>query len=209
MPDKNPKPSSEPIKIGPWTRLSSRLIYENPWISLREDQVLRPDQSPGIYGVVHYKNLAVGVVAIDERDQVILVGQHRYPLDCYCWEIPEGGCLIDKETIAEAAVRELREETGFTAKRWDYLGEFVLSNSTTDEVGHLFLARELIAGPMALDETEEIEVKTLDFLEAFRQAMKGELTESLTVAGLARAKYFLDEEKYLGQNNLSKVKVFP
>jgi 8-oxo-dGTP pyrophosphatase MutT (NUDIX family) len=185
-------------KIGPWTRLSSREIYANPWIRVREDQVLRPDGSPGIYGVVHFKNLAVGVVAIDAEGRVILVGQHRYPLDYYCWEIPEGGCPIGEETLEAAAERELREETGFTASRWDYLGELVLSNSTTDEVAHFYLARELTPGPTHMDATEEIAVKAVDFGEAHRQAMEGEITESLPVAALARARHFLDREKATG-----------
>ncbi len=186
-------PSSK-MKIGPWTRLSSRDTYDNPWIQIREDQVLRPNGSLGIYGVVHYKNLAVGVVALHANGQVILVGQHRYPLNYYSWEIPEGGCLRDKETLEAAAARELREETGYTAKCWDYLGEFILSNSTSDEVGHLFLARELTPGPSQPDSTEEIHVKTMEFEEAWRQAMSGELTESMTIVGLARAKYFLAME---------------
>ncbi len=181
-------------KIGPWTRLTSRAIYTNPWIDVREDQVLRPDGSNGIYGVVHFHNLAVGVVPLDAEGRVILVGQHRYPLDYYSWEIPEGGCLVGKETPEEAASRELREETGFSAKRWDYLGQMVISNSTTDEVAHLFLARDLTAGPTQLEATEDIRVKTMDFEEAYRQAMEGELTESLTITGLARARHFLSKE---------------
>ena len=185
-------------KIGPWTRLSSREIYENPWIHVREDQVLRPDGAPGIYGVIHFKNLAVGVVPIDSQGHVILVGQHRYPRDYYSWEIPEGGCLIGKESLEAAAERELREETGYKASRWDYLGEMVLSNSTTDEVAHFFLARELTPGPTQLDGTEVIRVKSTPFEEAHQQAMEGAITESLTVGALARAKYFLDQEKANG-----------
>jgi ADP-ribose pyrophosphatase len=193
----NEASENEPIvnKIGPWTRLASKTVYENPWIHVREDQVLRPDQSPGIYGVIHYKNLAIGVVPIDALGRVVLVGQHRYPRNFYSWEIPEGGCLIGKESIASAAERELREETGFVAARWDYLGEFELSNSTSDEIGYLFLARDLTAGPTEFEVTEDINVKHVDFQEAYRQAMEGELNESMTVAAIARAKYFLDKEK--------------
>jgi 8-oxo-dGTP pyrophosphatase MutT (NUDIX family) len=183
-----------PEKIGPWTRLRGREVYENPWIRVREDEVLRPDGAPGIYGTVHFKNLAVAVVAIDAQGRVILVGQHRYPFDRYFWELPEGGCPIGRETPLEAAKRELREETGFAAGRWDGLGTLELSNSCTDELGHLFLARDLTAGEMDPDGDEELAVKAVDFAEAWRMAMAGELTESLTVAALARARWFLDRE---------------
>jgi 8-oxo-dGTP pyrophosphatase MutT (NUDIX family) len=184
-----------PDKIGPWTRLSSRDLYENPWIHLREDKVLTPMGSPGIYGVVHFKNLAIAVVPIDAQGRVILVGQHRYPFDRYFWEIPEGGCPIGLETPLDAGRRELREETGYAAARWDDLGDIVLSNATTDETGRLFLARELTPGSAEPDPTEKIAVRHLDFQEAWRMAMEGEITESLTVAALARARHFLERER--------------
>jgi 8-oxo-dGTP pyrophosphatase MutT (NUDIX family) len=183
-----------PGKIGPWTRLRRREIYDNPWIRVREDDVLRPDGTPGIYGTVHFKNLAVAVVPIDGQGRVILVGQHRYPFDRYFWELPEGGCPLGRETPLEAAIRELREETGYTAARWDTLGTLELSNACTDEIAHLFLARGLTAGEMDPDGDEQLEVKSMDFAEAWRMAMEGGLTESLTVSALARARWFLDRE---------------
>ncbi|MDB5047277.1 MAG: nudF 2 [Fibrobacteres bacterium] len=181
-------------KIGPWTRISGREVYDNPWIRVREDQVLHPDGSPGIYGTIHFKNIAIGVVALDDQGRVILVGQHRYPFDRYFWEIPEGGCPIGLETPEAAAVRELREETGYTAARWDYLGTLELSNSTTDEIAHMYLARDLSPGPAQPDASEEIAVKAMDFREAYRMSMEGGITESITVAAIARAKHFLDRE---------------
>ena len=184
-----------PGKIGPWTRLRGREIYDNTWIRVREDDVLRPDGSPGIYGTVHFKNLAVAVVPIDAQGHVILVGQHRYPLDRYCWEVPEGGCPLGRERPGETAERELREETGYRAARWDYLGSLDLSNACTDEVGHLFLARDLEPGPPKPDADEQLDVKEVDFGEAWRMAMEGEITESLTVAALSRARHFLEREK--------------
>src|SRR5262245_61579297 len=129
----------------PWTRLSRRTTYENPWITVYEDQVLRPDGQPGIYGMVHFKNLAVGVVALDDQDRVLLVGQYRYTLDRYSWEIPEGGAPAGEEPLA-AAQRELREETGCTASRWRELLRAHLSNSVSDELAILFLAQDLSAG---------------------------------------------------------------
>lgn len=185
-------------RLGPWTQLSVRETYDNPWIRVREDGILRPDGSPGIYGVIHYKNLAIGVVAIDAQGRVILVGQHRYPFDHYTWEIAEGGCPVGTEDPEVAAERELREETGYTAARWDYLGTMEVSNSTSDELAHFYLARELTPGPAEPDETEELAIKLLDFDQAYRQAMEGGLTESLTVAGLARAHYFLACERREG-----------
>lgn len=181
-------------KIGPWTKLSSRQVYENPWIRVREDQVLHPDGKPGIYGVVHFRNLAVGVVPLDARGDVILVGQFRYAMNGYAWEIPEGGCP-EASPPEETAARELREETGYTAARWDYLGCMALSNSATDEVAHFFLARELTPGESDPESSEELAVKTVPFEEAWRMAMEGELTESLTVGALARARHFLEREK--------------
>src|SRR5215218_5146951 len=123
----------------PWRMLDSRRVYENPWISVREDSVIRPDGEPGIYGVVHYKNTAVGVVPVED-DHVYLVGQYRYPLECYSWEIPEGGCPEGEDTL-EAARRELKEETGLEAGSWSKLGEAFLSNSVADEHAVWYLAR--------------------------------------------------------------------
>src|SRR5918998_3074540 len=113
--------------INPWLTVSSRRVYDNPWITIREDQVIRPDGEPGIYGVVHFKNIAVGVLAV-EGEFVYLVGQYRYPLDSYSWEIPEGGCPEGEDPL-DAARRELEEETGLRARRWEKMGEAHLSNS--------------------------------------------------------------------------------
>lgn len=187
-------PGREGEKLGPWTRLSSRPVYENPWIRVREDRVLRPDGSPGIYGVVHFRNLAVGVVPLDAEGRVTLVGQYRYPLRAYSWEIPEGGCPEGEDPL-EAAKRELREETGCTAARWDFLGTVALSNSATDEVGYLWLARELTEGSADPEPGEELSVRKAAWEEAWRLAMAGELADSLTVMGMARARHFLDRER--------------
>lgn len=182
-----------PERRGPWTRLSSRPIYENPWITVREDQVLRPDGSPGIYGVVHFRNLAVGVVALDPEGRVILVGQYRYTLGFRSWEIPEGGCPEGEEPLA-AAARELEEETGYRAARWDDLGTAALSNSATDEVARMYLARGLTPGKAHPEPTEDLEVAAVSWEEAWRLAMEGEAVDAITVIALARARRLLDLE---------------
>jgi 8-oxo-dGTP pyrophosphatase MutT (NUDIX family) len=175
--------------------MESRFIYHNPWIHVREDKVLRPQGDGGVYGVVEFTNLAIGVVAVNPAGEVVLVGQHRYPLDYYSWEIPEGGCPKKSDTPEKAAARELREETGLEATRWNYLGCLALSNSVTDEITHLFLARDLIPGPPSPDPTEILEIKWLSLDEACRQVLEGEITESISIAGLLRARHFLQREK--------------
>lgn len=186
-----PPPPETPQEVGPWKRIASQAIYSNPWIHLREDKVLQPDGKPSIYGVVQYRNTAIGVVALDAQNQTVLVGQHRYPLDYYSWEIPEGGCLPDRETALEAAQRELHEEAGATAKQWNYLGCFTLSNSVSDEIAHLYLARDLTVGTAEPEPTEILCQKWIPFAEACRMAMEGEINESLSIVALARAQHFL------------------
>jgi 8-oxo-dGTP pyrophosphatase MutT (NUDIX family) len=174
----------------PWRRLSSRPIYENPWIKVREDQVVRPDGNPGIYGVVEFQNRAIGVVPLAANGDTFLVGQYRYTLDVYSWEIPEGGGPMH-ETPLEAAQRELREETGIMAACWTYLGEAHLSNSATDEVGYVFLAEDLTIGPAEPDGTEELGLRRLSLDEAVQMALTGEISDALAVIGLLRADHFL------------------
>jgi 8-oxo-dGTP pyrophosphatase MutT (NUDIX family) len=166
----------------PWRTLSSRLVYDNPWISVREDEVVRPDGEPGIYGVVHYKNVAIGVLAIEE-EHVYLVGQYRYPLERYSWEIPEGGCPEGEEPL-RAAQRELREETGLEATRWRMLGEAHLSNSVSDEYAVWFLATGLARGEARPEGTENLEVRRVPLREALGMALEGEITDALSVLAL-------------------------
>src|SRR5262245_21053560 len=129
----------------PWTRLSRRVAYENKWIRVYHDDVRRPDGQPGIYGVVHFLHRAIGVIPLDADDRVLLVGQYRYPLDLYSWEIPEGGAPLDEDPLA-GAQRELKEETGYREKRWTKLGVAQLSNSVTDEEVVYYVAEELEPG---------------------------------------------------------------
>ncbi|HVF08370.1 MAG TPA: NUDIX hydrolase [Actinomycetota bacterium] len=169
----------------PWTRLSRELVYENGWIQVFHDEVRRPDGSPGVYGVVHPRTHAVGVVAMDERDRVLLVGQYRYTLGRYSWEIPEGGVARGNDLLA-GAQRELAEETGFSAQHWTELLRFSLSNSTTDETGALYLATGLVAGEAHPDETEELAVRWLAFDQALAQVRSGELFDCMTQMGIMR-----------------------
>ncbi|RUL85719.1 NUDIX domain-containing protein [Tautonia sociabilis] len=180
------RPDPDPAAAGnPWTIRSSRIVYDNPWITVREDQVLRPDGRPGIYGVVHFKNRAIGVLPVEEDGSVWLVGQHRYPLDSYSWEIPEGGGPID-EPPEETARRELLEETGLSADRLELIGTMHLSNSVSDEYGYIFRATGLTRGRSSPEGTERIEVRLVSWDEARAMLDRGEITDSLSVVALLR-----------------------
>ena len=169
----------------PWRRRSRQLVYENSWVSVLHDEVDRPDGQPGIYGVVHFLNHAVAIVAIDERDRVALVGQWRSTIDAYSWELPEGGVPPDEAPL-DGARRELREETGLSAGSWSEIGKVAVSNSVTDELGTIFLATGLVAGDSSPDGTEDLRVRWVDFEAALAMIDAGEITDLLTIAGLER-----------------------
>jgi 8-oxo-dGTP pyrophosphatase MutT (NUDIX family) len=169
----------------PWRRLSRRAVYDNEWITVWHDEVIRPDGQPGIYGVVHFANLAVGAVVIDDADRVLLVGQHRYTLGAYSWEIPEGG-VPRAEKPLDGARRELREETGVDAAEWHELARLHLSNSVTDEAAVLFLATGVSHGEADPDGTEDLEVRWVPFAEALAMTLDGRITDALSVAGIQR-----------------------
>ncbi|MDX2304189.1 MAG: NUDIX hydrolase [Microscillaceae bacterium] len=169
----------------PWQTISTKPIYENPWISVREDQVINPSGNPGIYGVVHFKNKAIGVIPVDEEGYTYLVGQYRYALEEYSWEIPMGGGPIGID-ILESAKRELKEETGFTAALWTNVARIHTSNSVTDEEGFVFLAQELTAGETEFEDTEDLQIKKIHLREALDMVMNNEITDSITVAGILK-----------------------
>jgi 8-oxo-dGTP pyrophosphatase MutT (NUDIX family) len=169
----------------PWRRHSRGVAYENAWITVWHDEVTRPDGGAGVYGVVHFRSIAVGVVPIDEHDEVTLVGQHRYTLDAWSWEIPEGGVPFGEDPL-DGARRELREETGIEAADWREIGRFHLSNSVSDEAAVAYVASGLTTGVASPDETEALEVTRVPFAEALAMTLDGRITDALSVLALQR-----------------------
>ncbi|MBS1506459.1 MAG: NUDIX hydrolase [Bacteroidetes bacterium] len=169
-----------------WTTLSSKEIYENPWIKLEEDQVINPAGGKGIYGKIHFKNKAIGVIPLDENNNTWLVGQHRYVLNEWSWEIPEGGGPFNKTSL-ESAQRELLEETGLTADRWTEILRAHLSNSVSDEVSYIFLAQGLKEGDHEREATEaDMKVWKLPFRDALTMVLEGKITDSMSVMGILK-----------------------
>ena len=174
-------------KRGPWTCLSEKTAYESPWIKVSHHDVINPGGNPGQYGVVHFKNLALGVIVLDDDMNTWIIGQYRYPLDKYTWEIPEGGGKHDVDPL-ESAKRELAEEAGIVAKRWDLILSMHLSNSATDEYGHIYLARDIDFVPPQPDDDEQLEIRKLPFDAFYSMVERGEITDSLTVAAALKIK---------------------
>lgn len=170
----------------PWKKVCSKKVYDNPWITLTEDKVITPGGTDGIYGTVSFKNLAVGIIPIDKEGYTYLVGQYRYPLNEYSWEIPMGGGLLN-DTPLDSAKRELKEETGLTANTWDELLKIHTSNAVTDETGYIFIAQDLEQGESEPEDTEELQVKKVSLKEAYNMAMEGKITDSLSLAGILKA----------------------
>jgi 8-oxo-dGTP pyrophosphatase MutT (NUDIX family) len=180
-----PVACDDAVVEGRFVRRSRRVAYENPWITVWHDDVTRPDGSDGIYGVVHFANLAAGVVALDDEDRIVLVGQHRYTLDEDSWEIPEGGVPAD-EDVLEGARRELHEETGVEAASWQELGRYALSNSVTDEWAVLYLATDLRLGEAHPDPTEALHLRWVPFEDAVAMTVDGRITDVMSVVAIQR-----------------------
>lgn len=174
----------------PWKILSTRDVYDNSWIKVTEFGVINPSGGKGIYGTVHFKNLAIGILALDERLNTWLVGQYRFPAEKYSWEIPEGGCPMNMVPL-EGAKKELIEETGLIANSWEVLLEMDLSNSVTDEHAIVFLAYDLEQHKSSPEETEELVVRKLPFDEAYNMVEDGTITDAISVAAIMKVKLML------------------
>jgi 8-oxo-dGTP pyrophosphatase MutT (NUDIX family) len=168
----------------PWKTISGEEKYNNPWITVTEYQVINPGGGRGIYGKVHFKNKAIGIIVVDKDLNTWLVGQFRYTLNEWSWEIPEGGGTKDQSPI-EAAKRELMEETGMKAAKWTQILRFHTSNSVTDEEGFIFLAEDIEPGESHLEETEaDLKVWKLPLRDAIDMVAAGKITDSLSVMAL-------------------------
>ena len=178
----------------PWTILQQKEVYENKWIGLTEYDVLNPSGGKGIYGKVHFKQLAIGIVPLDEALNTYLIGQYRFTIDRYSWEIPAGGGPFDEDPV-EAAKRELLEEAGLRASEWTQIITMHLSNSVTDEYGMIYLARGLSQHQSEPEDTEELVIKKLPFEEAYDMVQKGIITDGPSVMGILQVKLLLLQNK--------------
>ncbi len=173
-----------PKKVGDWTELERDTVYDNAWIQVQHSKILNPNGGEGIYGKVHFKNLAIGILAITEKEEIYLVGQDRFPFNgAFSWEIIEGGGPLNDDPL-DSAKRELKEETGLIAESWEMVQEMHLSNSVSDEVSKLFIARDLKEGEATPDATEKLQIKKLPFQEALQMVLNGEIKDSISVAGI-------------------------
>jgi 8-oxo-dGTP pyrophosphatase MutT (NUDIX family) len=182
------------MEANPWKSLSAKVHYENRWIRVVEHQVVNPSGGQGIYGVVHFKHIAVGIVPWEDG-YIWLVGQYRFPLDRYSWEIPEGGGLLSEDPLATAQ-RELKEETGMTADHWEIIVKMDLSNSVSDEEGIVYLARGLHSGEAQPEETERLTVKKVTLAEALAMVERDEIRDSLSVAAIYKMMILSAQQKF-------------
>jgi len=176
----------------PWTTISKKEVYDNPWIKVEEHQVITPNQKKGIYGKVIFKNLAIGILPLDENVYTWLVGQYRYTVDEYAWEIPMGGGPAD-QTALESAKRELKEETGLKANEWTELLKIHTSNSVTDEVGYVYLAKDLTQGEPEFDDTEDLKIWHLPFQEAYQMVLDGQITDAISMVAILKTAVLLEK----------------
>ena len=178
----------------PWTTLDKKLVYESPWIGVSHHNVLNPAGKPGTYSVVHFKNFAIGVLPLDENFNTWIVGQYRYPFNLFTWEIPEGGGQLNIDPL-ESAKRELEEECGIIADKFTFIQHMQLSNSATDEVAYLYIAQGLSFTKSQPGDDEELHVKKIHFDTLYEMVLKGEVTDSLTVAAVLKTKLLMLEGK--------------
>jgi 8-oxo-dGTP pyrophosphatase MutT (NUDIX family) len=182
------------MEQNPWKIIKEKIVYDNPWINLKEYDVINPGGGNGIYGKVHFKNIAVGVMVLDDAFNTYLVGQYRFTLNAYSWEIPEGGSPLGTDSL-ESAQRELLEETGLMANKWQELFTMHLSNSVSDELGIVYLARDLKQGIAEPEETEQLIVKKVSLEEAATMVENGLITDSMSVAAIYKVQLLLVQGK--------------
>ncbi|MBO73109.1 MAG: DNA mismatch repair protein MutT [Flavobacteriales bacterium] len=175
----------------PWQKIDEEVKYDNSWIKVTHSNVINPAGAKGIYGSVHFKNWAIGIIPLDKNLNTWIVGQYRYPIQQYSWEIPEGGGPIGVSTI-ETAKRELSEECGLKAKKWTRIQTFHLSNSVSDEYGEIFLAQDLEEFENHPDPEEELVIKKLSFEEVFQMVCKGEITDSISIMGIYKVRFLIE-----------------
>jgi ADP-ribose pyrophosphatase len=168
-----------------WIKVKTEVAYENPWIKVEHHDVINPSGGQGIYGQVNFKNIATGIIPLDKDGFTWLIGQHRFPLDEYSWEIPEGGCPFTEDVLV-AAKRELQEEAGILAKNWTMISKIHTSNSVCNEVGFIFLAEDLEFTEAEPEETEDLQVKKVHIKDAIKMVMENKITDSISVAGLLK-----------------------
>ncbi|MFT4737469.1 MAG: ADP-ribose pyrophosphatase [Cyclobacteriaceae bacterium] len=171
--------------MNPWKKQKSKLVYDNPWVSVLDEEVINPGGGVSLYGRVHFKNLAIGIIPLDAELNTWLVGQWRYPLNLYSWEIPMGGGLRSEDKLASAK-RELKEETGISANIWEEFLTMHTSNSVTDEVGYAYVAKDLTFGETEFEESEDLTIKKLPFQEAVDMCLNGEITDGLSMVAILK-----------------------
>ncbi len=177
--------------LNSWKTLTSELVYESAWIAVNKHQTINPAGNPAIYSVVNFKNLAIGIIPLSEDGFTWLVGQWRYPLNAYSWEIPEGGGPLGEAPV-ETAKRELKEETGIIAQNFEEIMQLDLSNSATDEHAFVYLATGLTFEESEPEETEDLQVKKIHINDVFDMVLKGEITDAISVAAIFKVKYLLE-----------------
>jgi len=180
------------MEHNPWITKKSEDVYESPWIKVVKHDVLNPAGKPATYSVVNFKNLAIGILPIDNEGFTWLVGQWRYPLEEYCWEIPEGGGPLGINPL-DSAKRELKEETGIIAKDFQEIMRLHLSNSATNELAIVYLAKNLDFESAEPEESEVLQVKRIHLNEAYDWVMTGKITDAISVAAILKTKIMMEQ----------------
>lgn len=183
---------TEKTEKNTWKTLKSEVKFDTPWISVSKHEVINPAGNPGQYGVVNFKNIAIGILPLDKELNTWIVGQWRYPLEQYSWEIIEGGGPHGIDPV-ESAKRELKEETGILAQKYTEICRIHTSNSVTDEYGIIYLAQNLSFSESEPEESEDLQVKKVSFNTAFEMVMDGRITDSISMAAILKTKILLDK----------------